>query len=209
MLRCLFLTTLALTLSPQECQSQAAPNQPADPIATVERLSRSIANLKETFSLAASTIEKNALAIDRASEPEAVRRTIGEVRRSVRALIDLTNEDSDLIIQHHIAREQIDDKIKVLSQITSFPEKDRNFLISQWSSLRAEVDNSRHQVYSINHYLKHFARRVDDQGALFNEYLQLRLSGDGYKLMQALASEMRELLSKNSELISSIKIPGG
>src|SRR5690349_23755440 len=134
-LRCwpaaLVLLLLATALQPGLAQTAQKP----DAITPVEEFSRQLDELKKSFLDLNKRIEQSAKAIDHATDPQASRQEIAELRELVGSLLGAVADNGEVAQLGAKALEHARAKQKSLAAETRFSAEQRAFLLKQWDRI--------------------------------------------------------------------------
>src|SRR5262249_44855255 len=143
------LALLLMTAIPSRPGLAQAAQKP-DAIAPVEDFSRQLEALKKSFVDLNKRIEESAKAIDGATDPQASRKQIEELRELVGSLLGAVADNGDVARLGAKALEHARAKQKSLAGETRFTAEQRAFLARQWDRIAraaeaatTEVDTAR------------------------------------------------------------------
>ena len=191
--------------SPQPGFAQAA--RTADGVTPVEEFSRQLDELKKSFVELNRRIERSAKAIDGATDAQASRREIGELRELVGSLLGAVADNGEVAQLGARALEHARAKQKSLAAETRFSAEQRAFLLRQWDRIvreteaaTAELDNARGRFAKV-------LRTLQTNDDYVGELMEIRQGEEALKVVRDLARQIHEASDMLNNFINTITPP--
>jgi DNA repair exonuclease SbcCD ATPase subunit len=210
LLRAMRPAALALLLmaavAPRPALAQTA--QKPDAIAPVEEFSRQLDELKKSFVDLNKRIEESAKAIDRATDPQASRREIEELRELVGSLLGAVADNGDVAQLGAKALAHARTKQKSLAAETRFTPEQRAFLLRQWDRIARETEAATTELDNARGRFAKVLRTLQTNDDYVAELMEIRQGEEALKVVRDLAKQIHEASDMLNNFINTITPPG-
>jgi DNA repair exonuclease SbcCD ATPase subunit len=197
---------LVLAVPPRPGFAQAS--QKPDAIAPVEDFSRQLDELKKSFVELNKRIEESAKAIDRATDPQASRKEIAELRELVGSLLGAVADNGDVAQLGAKALEHARTKQKSLAAETRFSPEQRAFLLRQWERISRETEAATSELDSARGRFAKVLRTLQTNDDYVAELMEIRQGEEALKVVRDLAKQIHEASDMLNNFINTITPPG-
>jgi DNA repair exonuclease SbcCD ATPase subunit len=197
---------LVLAVPPRPGFAQAS--QKPDAIAPVEDFSRQLDELKKSFVELNKRIEESAKAIDRATDPQASRKEIEELRELVGSLLGAVADNGDVAQLGAKALEHARSKQKSLANETRFTAEQRAFLLRQWDRIARETEAATSELDSARGRFAKVLRTLQTNDDYVAELMEIRQGEEALKVVRDLAKQIHEASDMLNNFINTITPPG-
>jgi DNA repair exonuclease SbcCD ATPase subunit len=197
---------LVLAVPPRPGFAQAS--QKPDAIAPVEDFSRQLDELKKSFVELNKRIEESAKAIDRATDPQASRKEIAELRELVGSLLGAVADNGDVAQLGAKALEHARSKQKSLANETRFTAEQRAFLLRQWDRIARETEAATSELDSARGRFAKVLRTLQTNDDYVAELMEIRQGEEALKVVRDLAKQIHEASDMLNNFINTITPPG-
>jgi chromosome segregation ATPase len=195
-----------LAVPPRPGFAQAS--QKPDAIAPVEDFSRQLDELKKSFVELNKRIEESAKAIDRATDPQASRKEIAELRELVGSLLGAVADNGDVAQLGAKALEHARSKQKSLANETRFTAEQRAFLLRQWDRIARETEAATSELDSARGRFAKVLRTLQTNDDYVAELMEIRQGEEALKVVRDLAKQIHEASDMLNNFINTITPPG-
>jgi DNA repair exonuclease SbcCD ATPase subunit len=199
------LLVLLAAIPPQPGLAQAA--RTADGVAPVEEFSRQLDELKKSFIELNRRIEESAKNIDRATDPQASRREIGELRELVGALLGAVADNGEVAQLGAKALEHARAKQKSLAAETRFTAEQRAFLLRQWDRIARETEAATTELDNARGRFAKVLRTLQTNDDYVGELMEIRQGDEALKVVRDLARQIHEASDMLNNFINAITPP--
>jgi DNA repair exonuclease SbcCD ATPase subunit len=196
---------LVLAVPPRPGFAQAS--QKPDAIAPVEDFSRQLDELKKSFVELNKRIEESAKAIDRATDPQASRKEIAELRELVGSLLGAVADNGDVAQLGAKALEHARSKQKSLANETRFTAEQRAFLLRQWDRIARETEAATSELDSARGRFAKVLRTLQTNDDYVAELMEIRQGDEALKVVRDLAKQIHEASDMLNKFINTITPP--
>ena len=197
---------LVLAVPPRPGFAQAT--QKPDAIAPVEEFSRQLDELKKSFVDLNKRIEESAKAIDRATDPQASRKEIEELRELVGSLLGAVADNGDVAQLGAKALEHARAKQKALAGETRFTAEQRAFLLRQWDRIARETEAATTELDNARGRFAKVLRTLQTNDDYVSELMEIRQGEEALKVVRDLAKQIHEASDMLNNFINTITPPG-
>ena len=197
---------LVLAVPPRPGFAQAT--QKPDAIAPVEEFSRQLDELKKSFVDLNKRIEESAKAIDRATDPQASRKEIEELRELVGSLLGAVADNGDVAQLGAKALEHARAKQKALASETRFTAEQRAFLLRQWDRIARETEAATTELDNARGRFAKVLRTLQTNDDYVSELMEIRQGEEALKVVRDLAKQIHEASDMLNNFINTITPPG-
>jgi DNA repair exonuclease SbcCD ATPase subunit len=197
---------LVLAVPPRPGFAQAG--QKPDAIAPVEEFSRQLDELKKSFVDLNKRIEESAKAIDRATDPQASRKEIEELRELVGSLLGAVADNGDVAQLGAKALEHARAKQKALASETRFTAEQRAFLLRQWDRIARETEAATTELDNARGRFAKVLRTLQTNDDYVSELMEIRQGEEALKVVRDLAKQIHEASDMLNNFINTITPPG-
>jgi DNA repair exonuclease SbcCD ATPase subunit len=191
--------------APQPGLAQAA--RTADGVTPVEEFSRQLDELKKSFVELNRRIEQSAKNIDRATDPQASRREIGELRELVGALLGAVADNGEVAQLGAKALEHARAKQKSLAAETRFTAEQRAFLLRQWDRIARETEAATAELDNARGRFAKVLRTLQTNDDYVGELMEIRQGEEALKVVRDLARQIHEASDMLNNFINTITPP--
>jgi DNA repair exonuclease SbcCD ATPase subunit len=210
LLRAMRPAALALLLmaavAPRPALAQTT--QKPDAIAPVEEFSRQLDELKKSFVDLNKRIEESAKAIDRATDPQASRKEIEELRELVGSLLGAVADNGDVAQLGAKALAHARTKQKSLAAETRFTPEQRAFLLRQWDRIARETEAATTELDNARGRFAKVLRTLQTNDDYVAELMEIRQGEEALKVVRDLAKQIHEASDMLNNFINTITPPG-
>jgi DNA repair exonuclease SbcCD ATPase subunit len=193
-------------LPPRPGLAQGSPKP--DPIAPVEEFSRQLDELKKSFVELNKRIEQSAKSIDRATDPQASRKEIEELRELVGSLLGAVADNGDVAQLGAKALEHARTKQKALANETRFTAEQRAFLLRQWDRIARETEAATTELDNARGRFAKVLRTLQTNDDYVAELMEIRQGEEALKVVRDLAKQIHEASDMLNNFINTITPPG-
>jgi len=197
---------LVLALPPRPGFAQGSPKP--DAIAPVEEFSRQLDELKKSFVDLNKRIEQSAKAIDRATDPQASRKEIEELRELVGSLLGAVADNGDVAQLGAKALAHARTKQKSLAAETRFTPEQRAFLLRQWDRIARETEAATAELDNARGRFAKVLRTLQTNDDYVAELMEIRQGEEALKVVRDLAKQIHEASDMLNNFINTITPPG-
>jgi len=197
---------LVIAVPPQPGFAQGS--QKPDAIAPVEDFSRRLDELKKSFVDLNKRIEESAKAIDRATDPQASRKEIAELRELVGSLLGAVADNGDVAQLGAKALEHARAKQKALASETRFTAEQRAFLLRQWDRIARETEAATTELDNARGRFAKVLRTLQTNDDYVSELMEIRQGEEALKVVRDLAKQIHEASDMLNNFINTITPPG-
>jgi DNA repair exonuclease SbcCD ATPase subunit len=191
--------------SPQPGFAQAA--RTADGVTPVEEFSRQLDELKKSFVELNRRIERSAKAIDGATDAQASRREIGELRELVGSLLGAVADNGEVAQLGARALEHARAKQKSLAAETRFSAEQRAFLLRQWDRIARETEAATAELDNARGRFAKVLRTLQTNDDYVGELMEIRQGEEALKVVRDLARQIHEASDMLNNFINTITPP--
>jgi DNA repair exonuclease SbcCD ATPase subunit len=202
------LLVVAVPPRPGFAQEKQNQSQKPDAIAPVEEFSRQLDELKKSFVELNKRIEQSAKAIDRATDPQASRKEIEELRELVGSLLGAVADNGDVAQLGAKALEHARAKQKSLAAETRFTAEQRAFLLRQWDRIARETEAATAELDSARGRFAKVLRTLQTNDDYVAELMEIRQGDEALKVVRDLAKQIHEASDMLNNFINTITPPG-
>ena len=199
----LLLLVLAIPLQPGFAQTAQKP----DAITPVEEFSRQLDELKKSFLDLNKRIEQSAKAIDRATDPQASRQEIAELRELVGSLLGAVADNGEVARLGAKALEHARAKQKSLAAETRFSAEQRGFLLKQWDRIARETEAATGELDNARGRFAKVLRALQTNDDYVAELMEIRQGDEALKVVRDLAKQIHEASDMLNNFINTITPP--
>jgi DNA repair exonuclease SbcCD ATPase subunit len=199
------LAFLVMAIPPRPGLAQAAPKP--DAVAPVEEFSRQLDELKKSFVDLNKRIEESAKAIDRATDPQASRKEIEELRELVGSLLGAVADNGDVAQLGAKALEHARAKQKSLAADTRFSAEQRAFLLRQWDRIARETEAATTELDNARGRFAKVLRTLQTNDDYVAELMEIRQGEEALKVVRDLAKQIHEASDMLNNFINTITPP--
>src|SRR5215475_13223853 len=196
---------LVIGISPGPGLAQTA--QKPDAVAPVEDFSRRLDELKKSFVDLNKRIEQSAKAIDRATDPQASRQEIAELRELVGSLLGAVADNGDVAQLGAKALEHARAKQKSLAAETRFSAEQRAFLLKQWDRIARETEAATAELDNARGRFAKVLRALQTNDDYVAELMEIRQGEEALKVVRDLAKQIHEASDMLNNFINTITPP--
>ena len=196
---------LVIGISPGPSFAQTA--QKPDGITPVEEFSRQLDELKKSFVELNRRIERSAKAIDGATDAQASRREIGELRELVGSLLGAVADNGEVAQLGARALEHARAKQKSLAAETRFSAEQRAFLLRQWDRIARETEAATAELDSARTRFAKVLRTLQTNDDYVGELMEIRQGEEALKVVRDLARQIHEASDMLNNFINTITPP--
>src|SRR5262249_470581 len=197
---------LVMAVAPTPGFAQTA--QKPDAVAPVEEFSRQLDELKKSFVELNKRIDESAKTIDRATDPQASRRKIEQLRELVGSLLGAVADNSDVAQLGAKALEHARAKQKSLASETRFTAEQRAFLVRQWDRIAGETEAATTELDNARGRFAKVLRTLQTQDDYVAELMEIRQGEEALKVVRDLARQIHEASDMLNNFINTITPPG-
>jgi DNA repair exonuclease SbcCD ATPase subunit len=194
-----------IAVAPRPGFAQAA--QKPDAVAPVEEFSRQLDELKKSFVDLNKRIEESAKAIDRATDPQASRKEIEELRELVGSLLGAVADNGDVAQLGAKALEHARAKQKSLAADTRFTAEQRTFLLRQWDRIARETEAATTELDNARGRFAKVLRTLQTNDDYVAELMEIRQGEEALKVVRDLAKQIHEASDMLNNFINTITPP--
>jgi len=198
------LLMAAVAPRPGFAQTAAKP----DAVAPVEEFSRQLDALKKSFVELNKRIEESAKTIDRATDPQASRKEIEELRELVGTLLGAVADNGDVAQLGAKALEHARAKQKSLAAETRFSPEQRAFLLRQWDRIARETEAATSELDNARGRFAKVLRTLQTQDDYVAELMEIRQGDEALRVVRDLARQIHEASDMLNNFINTITPPG-
>jgi DNA repair exonuclease SbcCD ATPase subunit len=196
---------LMIAIAPRPGFAQVA--QKPDAIAPVEEFSRQLDELKKSFVELNKRIEESAKSIDRATDPQASRKEIAELRELVGSLLGAVADNGDVAQLGAKALEHARAKQKSLAGDTRFTAEQRAFLLRQWDRIARETEAATTELDNARGRFAKVLRTLQTNDDYVAELMEIRQGEEALKVVRDLAKQIHEASDMLNNFINTITPP--
>jgi hypothetical protein len=198
----LFLV-VAMSCGPGFAQTAQKP----DETAPIEEFSRQLDELKKSFLDLNKRIEQSAKAIDHATDPQASRKEIAELRELVGSLLGAVADNGDVAQLGAKALEHARAKQKSLAADTRFSAEQRAFLLKQWERIARETEAATGELDTARGRFAKVLRALQTNDDYVAELMEIKQGEEALKVVRDLAKQIHEASDMLNNFIKSITPP--
>jgi hypothetical protein len=198
----LFLV-IAVPLRPGFAQA----SQKSDALTPVEEFSRQLDELKKSFVDLNKRIEESAKTIDRATDPQASRKEIAELRDLVGSLLGAVADNGDVAQLGAKALEHARAKQKSLAAETRYSAEQRAFLLKQWDRIARETEAATAELDNARGRFAKVLRTLQTNDDYVGELMEIRQGEEALKVVRDLAKQIHEASDMLNNFINTITPP--
>ena len=191
--------------SPQPGFAQAA--RTADGVTPVEEFSRQLDELKKSFVELNRRIERSAKAIDGATDAQASRREIGELRELVGSLLGAVADNGEVAQLGAKALDHARAKQKSLAADTRFSAEQRAYLLKQWDRIARETETATGELDTARGRFAKVLRTLQTNDDYVAELMEIRQGEEALKVVRDLAKQIHEASDMLNNFINTITPP--
>jgi chromosome segregation ATPase len=196
---------LVIGISPGPGLAQTA--QKPDGVTPVEDFSRQLDELKKSFVDLNKRIEQSAKAIDRATDPQASRQEIAELRELVGSLLGAVADNGEVAQLGARALEHARAKQKSLAGETRFSAEQRAFLLKQWDRIARETEAATSELDSARGRFAKVLRALQTNDDYVAELMEIRQGEEALKVVRDLAKQIHEASDMLNNFINTLTPP--
>jgi DNA repair exonuclease SbcCD ATPase subunit len=185
----------------------AQDSQKRDAVAPVEEFSRQLDELKKSFVELNKRIEESARAIDGATDPQASRKEIAELRELVGSLLGAVADNGDVAQLGAKALEHARAKQKSLAAETRFTPEQRAFLLKQWDRVARETEAATTELDNARGRFAKVLRTLQTNDDYVAELMEIRQGEEALKVVRDLAKQIHEASDMLNNFINTITPP--
>lgn len=182
-------------------------SQKPDAVAPVEEFSRQLDELKKSFVELNKRIEESAKAIDGATDPQASRKEIEELRELVGSLLGAVADNGDVAQLGAKALEHARAKQKSLAAETRFTAEQRAFLLRQWDRIARETEAATTELDNARTRFAKVLRTLQTNDDYVAELMEIRQGEEALKVVRDLAKQIHEASDMLNNFINTITPP--
>jgi DNA repair exonuclease SbcCD ATPase subunit len=197
---------LVIAIPPRPGLAQGS--QKPDAIAPVEEFSRQLDALKKSFVELNKRIEESAKAIDHATDPQASRKEIEELRSLVGSLLGAVADNGEVAQLGAKALEHARSKQKSLAAETRFTPEQRAFLLRQWDRIARETEAATTELDNARGRFAKVLRTLQTNDDYVAELMEIRQGEEALKVVRDLAKQIHEASDMLNNFINTITPPG-
>jgi DNA repair exonuclease SbcCD ATPase subunit len=186
----------------------AQDSQKPDAVAPVEEFSRQLDELKKSFVELNKRIEESAKAIDGATDPQASRKEIEELRGLVGSLLGAVADNGDVAQLGAKALDHARAKQKSLAADTRFTPEQRAFLLHQWDRIARETEAATAELDAARGRFAKVLRTLQTNDDYVAELMEIRQGEEALKVVRDLAKQIHEASDMLNNFINTITPPG-
>jgi chromosome segregation ATPase len=186
----------------------AQDGQKPDAVAPVEEFSRQLDELKKSFVELNKRIEESAKAIDGATDPQASRKEIAELRELVGSLLGAVADNGEVAQLGAKALEHARAKQKSLAAETRFTPEQRAFLLRQWDRIARETEAATAELDNARGRFAKVLRTLQTNDDYVAELMEIRQGEEALKVVRDLAKQIHEASDMLNNFINTITPPG-
>ncbi len=179
----------------------------SDAVTPVEEFSRQLDELKKSFTELNKRIEESAKTIDRATDPQASRQEIAELRELVGSLLGAVADNGDVAQLGAKALEHARSKQKSLAAETRFSPEQRAFLLKQWDRIARETEAATAELDSARTRFAKVLRTLQTNDDYIAELMEIRQGEEALKVVRDLAKQIHEASDMLNNFINTITPP--
>jgi chromosome segregation ATPase len=168
----------------------AQDGQKPDAVAPVEEFSRQLDELKKSFVELNKRIEESAKAIDGATDPQASRKEIAELRELVGSLLGAVADNGEVAQLGAKALEHARAKQKSLAAETRFTPEQRAFLLRQWDRIARETEAATAELDNARGRFAKVLRTLQTNDDYVAELMEIRQGEEALKVVRDLAKQI-------------------
>ena len=199
------LALLLATALPPPGLAQTA--EKPDAITPVEEFSRQLDELKKSFVDLNKRIEESAKAIDRATDPQASRKEIAELRELVGSLLGAVADNGDVAQLGAKALAHARAKQKSLAAETRYSAEQRAFLLKQWDRIARETEAATTELDNARGRFAKVLRTLQTNDDYVGELMEIRQGEEALKVVRDLARQIHEASDMLNNFINTITPP--
>jgi Mg2+ and Co2+ transporter CorA len=196
---------LMMAIPPRPGLAEGA--QKPDAITPVEEFSRQLDELKKSFVDLNKRIEQSAKSIDRATDPQASRREIAELRELVGSLLGAVADNGDVAQLGAKALEHARAKQKSLAAETRYSAEQRAFLLKQWDRIARETEAATTELDNARGRFAKVLRTLQTNDDYVGELMEIRQGEEALKVVRDLAKQIHEASDMLNNFINTITPP--
>jgi chromosome segregation ATPase len=185
----------------------AQDGQKPDAVAPVEEFSRQLDELKKSFVELNKRIEESAKAIDGATDPQASRKEIAELRELVGSLLGAVADNGEVAQLGAKALEHARAKQKSLAAETRFTPEQRAFLLRQWDRIARETEAATAELDNARGRFAKVLRTLQTNDDYVAELMEIRQGDEALKVVRDLAKQIHEASDMLNNFINTITPP--
>ena len=198
---------LVVAMPPRPGFAQENQSRKPDAIAPVEEFSRQLDELKKSFVELNKRIEESAKAIDGATDPQASRKEIEELRELVGSLLGAVADNGDVAQLGAKALEHARAKQKSLAAETRFTAEQRAFLLRQWDRIARETEAATTELDNARGRFAKVLRTLQTNDDYVAELMEIRQGEEALKVVRDLAKQIHEASDMLNNFINTITPP--
>jgi hypothetical protein len=196
---------VVLAIAPRPSLAQA--NQKADAITPVEEFSRQLDELKKSFVELNKRIEQSAKSIDRATDPQASRKEISELRDLVGSLLGAVADNGEVAQLGAKALEHARAKQKSLAAETRYSPEQRAFLLKQWDRIARDTEAATAELDTARGRFAKVLRTLQTNDDYVGELMEIRQGEEALKVVRDLAKQIHEASDMLNNFINTLTPP--
>ena len=196
---------LMMAIPPRPGLAQAT--QKSDALTPVEEFSRQLDELKRSFVDLNKRIEESAKTIDRATDPQASRKEIAELRDLVGSLLGAVADNGDVAQLGAKALEHARAKQKSLAAETRYSAEQRAFLLKQWDRIARETEAATAELDNARGRFAKVLRTLQTNDDYVGELMEIRQGEEALKVVRDLAKQIHEASDMLNNFINTITPP--
>jgi DNA repair exonuclease SbcCD ATPase subunit len=197
------LLIIAMPPRPGFAQSSAK----SDALTPVEEFSRQLDELKKSFVDLNKRIEESAKTIDRATDPQASRKEIAELRELVGSLLGAVADNGDVAQLGAKALDHARAKQKSLAVDTRYSAEQRAFLLRQWDRIARETEAATAELDNARGRFAKVLRTLQTNDDYVGELMEIRQGEEALKVVRDLAKQIHEASDMLNNFINTITPP--
>jgi DNA repair exonuclease SbcCD ATPase subunit len=197
------LLIIAMPPRPGLAQSSAK----SDALTPVEEFSRQLDELKKSFVDLNKRIEESAKTIDRATDPQASRKEIAELRELVGSLLGAVADNGDVAQLGAKALDHARAKQKSLAVDTRYSAEQRAFLLRQWDRIARETEAATAELDNARGRFAKVLRTLQTNDDYVGELMEIRQGEEALKVVRDLAKQIHEASDMLNNFINTITPP--
>jgi hypothetical protein len=199
------LVLVVLAVAPSPALAQAS--QKSDALTPVEEFSRQLDELKKSFVDLNKRIEESAKSIDRATDPQASRKEIAELRDLVGSLLGAVADNGEVAQLGAKALEHARAKQKGLAAETRYSAEQRAFLIKQWDRVARDTEAATSELDNARGRFAKVLRTLQTNDDYVGELMEIRQGEEALKVVRDLAKQIHEASDMLNNFINTITPP--
>jgi chromosome segregation ATPase len=200
-----FALFLVIAMPPRPGFAQAS--QKSDALTPVEEFSRQLDELKKSFVDLNKRIEESAKSIDRATDPQASRKEIAELRDLVGSLLGAVADNGEVAQLGAKALDHARAKQKSLAAETRYSAEQRAFLLKQWDRIARDTEAATAELDTARARFAKVLRTLQTNDDYVGELMEIRQGEEALKVVRDLAKQIHEASDMLNNFINTLTPP--